>query len=372
MNTAICMIVKNERPYLVEWLAWHRLMGVQHFYVYDNDSDDGTSALLELLDDLGLLKRIHFPRPPSGRPLQLDAYRDCINRFGHRHDFVGFIDADELVVPKAAPSIPALLAKVPADHSALALHWKCFGSSGHTETSDLPMVERFVQAARSKNINNNWVKSFVRPQYLEEVRVHGMHMTAGHYQVDAALKQPAPCIGVWPPPPAKHKFGQVNHYSVKSKEEFQAKCARGRSAFTMDDDHQSMPKYWTRFDLNEARDECALQHLAGLKSEMQRIEHLLAAECPDTAGVTCTIDHVEQRFLTGHITAPDNRIRQIRILQRGRLEAYCWAYRHPSDQWPRTYRFRAELPAPLREDDRLQVSVRGSNVVIERPPGAAV
>ena len=49
MSLAICLMVKDEEPYLAEFLAFHALMGVSHFRVYDNGSTDGTLALLARL-----------------------------------------------------------------------------------------------------------------------------------------------------------------------------------------------------------------------------------------------------------------------------------------------------------------------------------
>ena len=43
----VAAIIKNEKPYLKEWLEYHRLQGVEHFYLCDNGSTDGTAAYLE-------------------------------------------------------------------------------------------------------------------------------------------------------------------------------------------------------------------------------------------------------------------------------------------------------------------------------------
>jgi hypothetical protein len=40
------LIAKNEASYLVEWLEFHRLVGIEHVYLYDNGSTDQTPELL--------------------------------------------------------------------------------------------------------------------------------------------------------------------------------------------------------------------------------------------------------------------------------------------------------------------------------------
>ena len=37
---AIGAIVKNEGPYLLEWIAFHRVVGVDRFFIADNASTD--------------------------------------------------------------------------------------------------------------------------------------------------------------------------------------------------------------------------------------------------------------------------------------------------------------------------------------------
>ena len=35
-NVAICAIFKNEEPYIKEWIEFHKIVGVDHFYLYNN------------------------------------------------------------------------------------------------------------------------------------------------------------------------------------------------------------------------------------------------------------------------------------------------------------------------------------------------
>ncbi|MEO0944249.1 MAG: FkbM family methyltransferase, partial [Pseudomonadota bacterium] len=46
-----CM--KNEGPYLLEWLAYHRSIGIQGYIVFTNDCTDGTDLMLDRLDEMG-------------------------------------------------------------------------------------------------------------------------------------------------------------------------------------------------------------------------------------------------------------------------------------------------------------------------------
>ncbi|MDE7451045.1 MAG: glycosyltransferase family 92 protein [Alistipes sp.] len=73
---AVCAIAKNEGPYFVEWIEWHRRQGVDKFYIYDNESTDGTRELLEPYVRSGLVEYRYWP----GYRRQLAAYDDCLER----------------------------------------------------------------------------------------------------------------------------------------------------------------------------------------------------------------------------------------------------------------------------------------------------
>ena len=45
--------VKDEAPYLVEWIAYQRLIGFDHVIIAANDSTDGTNEILSALQRRG-------------------------------------------------------------------------------------------------------------------------------------------------------------------------------------------------------------------------------------------------------------------------------------------------------------------------------
>jgi hypothetical protein len=66
-DLAICAIFQDEAPYLKEWIEFHRLVGVEHFYLYNHRSRDHyqevlkpyiLSGLVELIDKTKVANRI--------------------------------------------------------------------------------------------------------------------------------------------------------------------------------------------------------------------------------------------------------------------------------------------------------------------------
>ena len=50
--------MKDEGPFVLEWLAYHRLIGVNDPIVFTNHCNDGTDMMLERLDEMGLISSI--------------------------------------------------------------------------------------------------------------------------------------------------------------------------------------------------------------------------------------------------------------------------------------------------------------------------
>ena len=96
-DLAVVAILKNEGPYLKEWLDYHLLAGVDHFYLYDNESPDNQAEVAKPYVEAGLVTYIPFP----GIAMQMPAYNDAINRFKFQARYMAFIDGDEFIYPKS-------------------------------------------------------------------------------------------------------------------------------------------------------------------------------------------------------------------------------------------------------------------------------
>ena len=138
-------IFKNEGPYILEWIAFHRAVGVTRFFIADNASDDGSTELLAALDRAGIIRHIPFPGRP-GEPPQLPAYVEILARFGAEADWIAFIDADEFLQP-APPDrslLPALAGLDAAEGVGMVVvNWAVYGSGGADEAGPEPVIERF-------------------------------------------------------------------------------------------------------------------------------------------------------------------------------------------------------------------------------------
>ena len=98
-RTLIATCMKDEGPFILEWLAWHKAIGVTDFVVFTNDCTDGSDLLLDRLDEMGELRHLPNPASASGssyfQPAALSYVR--LMREFREADFFLSIDVDEFL-----------------------------------------------------------------------------------------------------------------------------------------------------------------------------------------------------------------------------------------------------------------------------------
>lgn len=122
---SLCLIFKNEAPFLKEWIDYHTVVGVDHFYLYNNNSDDNYKEVLEPYIRQGIVTLIEWPYQNS----QFKAYKHCYENFRNETNWISFLDADEFFVPKYELTIIDWLNRF-AQYPAIVIHWTMFGTGG--------------------------------------------------------------------------------------------------------------------------------------------------------------------------------------------------------------------------------------------------
>ena len=107
---AACAIYRNEGPYLREWVEFHRLVGVEKFFLYDNSSsDDHREQLAPYVAD-GCVE----VRPWPDEPGQITAYAHCLETRRDQARWIAFIDLDEFLFSPTLAPLPEILARLRA------------------------------------------------------------------------------------------------------------------------------------------------------------------------------------------------------------------------------------------------------------------
>jgi len=92
-NVSICAIFKNEAPFLKEWIEYHLMMGVNHFYLYNNNSDDNYEDVLMPYIEKGLVEVKNWTMNHA----QMMAYKDFYESKRNETNWVAFLDIDEFI-----------------------------------------------------------------------------------------------------------------------------------------------------------------------------------------------------------------------------------------------------------------------------------
>lgn len=218
-DVSICAIYKNESCYLKEWIEYHILIGVDHFYLYNNNSSDDYLNVLQEYIDKNIVTLIDWEKPQS----QMEAYQNCVNSYSNETNWFCFIDIDEFIVPNKDNNINDFLKEF-CNKPILIVYWKCFGASGiYKRNSNRLVTEDFVLSwGKYTNIG----KVFYNTAFSYDIEIFkGSNM---HYMWARKGKMKLPPVNVFNKvciynndhANSKDFPIQINHYVTKSLEEY--------------------------------------------------------------------------------------------------------------------------------------------------------
>jgi hypothetical protein len=261
--------MKNEGPFIVEWVAYHLSIGFDGFLVYSNDCTDKTDAILDRLESLGLCKHLRNPRVGNQMP-QAVAIRDMFRQeFVTSAEWVLFSDCDEFLNIKTGDGTLDSLFQKTGDAEVLSPMWRLFGDSGIASFKDCPVTVQFTRAApKHRSVSNRaWgFKSLFKPTkniirigphrpYFENqnamrgkwLNSNGLPMDEQYLSEGWRYKRNAG---------AGYALMQLNHYAVRSIESFLVKCDRGHVLHTHKDIDLA---YYEGMNFNDEEDKSILK-----------------------------------------------------------------------------------------------------------------
>jgi hypothetical protein len=214
---SICAIFQDEAPFLKEWLDFHIKQGVEHFYLYNNNSKDNYADVLSSYIHKGLVELTDWPSPPEQdwTPHQQQAYNHCMQRAIGQTCWLAVIDIDEFIVAKHS-NLHSFLRKMECDSSigGIFINWQCFGTSN---LSAIPpgklMTECLTWKAPWNHPWNSQGKTICKPQTVACFAVHGAHYHKGY-------KQARPDHKSSEKEPVQIKNIQINHYWTRTEQYF--------------------------------------------------------------------------------------------------------------------------------------------------------
>lgn len=270
-------VMRNEAPYLLEFIAHYRLLGFDRVLIATNDNTDCTMALLERLREAGLCEFFEHSVAQGGHP-QKNGYRliwrSLRERFTDFHLYV--VDADEFLVLERDRGIHDYLARFPGV-DLICLNWRFFGSDGHLTRPPGLLNRAYTRHVGPAHRGNRTLKGLFRNS--PNIRGFGAHFP--HFDVlegvrvtysDGEPIDPFLLRGVtphqkWATP--NHGLAWVRHYGLKSIEEFAARRNRGSGRGAQD--ARYVDEYFARYDQNLVFDPFPAGQAMRLEAEMERL-----------------------------------------------------------------------------------------------------
>ena len=216
---AVCAIYRDEGPYLREWVEFHRLVGVEKFFLYDNRSTDDHHEQLAPYVASGEVEARAWPDDPG----QITAYAHCLETRRDEARWIAFIDIDEFLFSPTLAPVPEILVDYER-HPGVVVNWATFGSPDYKEPPEGLVTENYVWRAPDDHPRNKNVKSIVDP--ARTLHSIGVNPHCFAYKDGFAVNE----LGH---PLERVPFGvtdtvsfarlRINHYYIKSEAQWEAK-----------------------------------------------------------------------------------------------------------------------------------------------------
>jgi hypothetical protein len=231
---SVCSIYRDHAAYLREWIEFHRLVGADRFFLYDNESADEHAEVLSPYVERGIVEVHEWPSPASERQNQYwglrGAFDDCLAR--HRDDsrWIAFIDVDEFLFSPTGRTLPDALRGF-EQFSGVEVSSLGFGPSGHLTRPSGLVIESYLRRRHytSPEQDLEQVKSVVDPTRAERtLNAHGFYYRDGYAVHEDGQRADGDLPGSKTFP--QTSLLRINHYITKSVEEYMTKREQWEAA----------------------------------------------------------------------------------------------------------------------------------------------
>jgi hypothetical protein len=209
---AVATIFRQEAPWLREWIEYHLLLGVDHFFLYNNHSRDDFRRVLRPYQKSGLVTLYDLSLPDPFNRWQIKAINHAAHLCKGHFTWLAVIDVDEFIVPHHVSTIPELLRPLER-HAAIFLHWQMFGTTGISRLAQGQLsIEHFTRKAEPDYNECVLGKSIVQPNKIIRMKVHEPVLPNGINIVlaDGSQRQKTPTVHT----------AQINHYWTRDENYF--------------------------------------------------------------------------------------------------------------------------------------------------------
>lgn len=274
---SLVLIAKNEEKYISEWIEYHLLAGVDHFYIYDNESGPAFKQELDKYIKKELVTYIYYP----GERMQIPAYNHALEKFKYDSQYMAFIDADEFIVAPKHKNILEALNEIFVNYinlpfrsdgraAGVGINWRMYGSSGNKNKFDGLLMEKLLYRATDYDSQNVLIKTICNPRYVTKF-LHNPH-SCQYKEGYICISERGSVIQNSYFADGSGELLRINHYYLKSEEDYIEKCQRGWPDYgklkmnikAAKDDFEILDKKF-----NAVKDDIMLQYVDRVKTAMK-------------------------------------------------------------------------------------------------------
>ncbi|KAH6835078.1 C3H4 type zinc finger protein [Perilla frutescens var. hirtella] len=210
----VCTMLRNQARFLQEWIVYHGLVGVERWFIYDNNSDDDIEGVVEALVGGNYnVSRHLWPWIKT----QEAGFAHCAMRARDSCEWVGFIDVDEFFhLPRGRQSLYEVVEKESSEVGEIRVPCHSFGPSGLKKVPEKGVMTGYTCRMSAPERH----KSIIRPEGLNSSLmnlVHHFHLKSGLKHVDM-----------------KSSALVINHYKYQVWEVFKEKFHRRVATYVSD------------------------------------------------------------------------------------------------------------------------------------------
>lgn len=214
--------VKNEAPYLPEWLEFHILQGFTKFLIYDNKSTDETALILEPYIKQGLVEHRFYP-PEITQRNNFWVMNSTLAEFSNQDCWLFHHSVDERMFSPVGTNLKEVL-KDYTQFGGLSVAWEEFNSSDKLIKESGLLTDRFTITCKD---SSNHIKTIVQPKYATAHcgNPHNFIFKPGYFSVDENKKVVNGPFNNQNP--YTYALIKNHHYRTMSLEEFNNKQLKG-------------------------------------------------------------------------------------------------------------------------------------------------
>jgi hypothetical protein len=287
---AVGTLIRNPGRYLAEWLEFHRLVGVERFFIYDNESDDDeTREILASYADEGLVVVHDWPGVANRSSLALlelqrEVYMDLFRT--HRDDarWIAVIDTDEFLFSPTGRPLPELLVEFER-WPAVGVGWVIFGTSGHVTPPPGLVIESYTQRLVNdgERLSDQRTKCILDPAAV--IRCENPHVFE-YVRGTVVDENGYPILADTTKSRSIERL-RINHYYARSEAEVRAKNQRRSTYLEVDpaspdrrDLHSDFERALRWLSAPGARDETILMYAPAVREALARRAQRRAGAAP--------------------------------------------------------------------------------------------